>query len=141
MVTNPGQSTPVTAKGGRSDCTSRPSVATGEDGLVRSQGECSTGALGQIWPIPYLSALKTIAFDYPVTNAILANTFGYDAGYMARALCLSAACTGFLMRRPLLDYGFGWKQLQSRSLLFSGHNASTPFPCTNLLVRRPFCEH
>ena len=32
--------------------------------------QCSTGALGQIWPIPYLSALKTIAFDYPVTNAI-----------------------------------------------------------------------
>ena len=110
-------------------------------GVSFGASQCSTGALGQIWPIPYLSALKTIAFDYPVTNAILANTFGYDAGYMARALCLSAACTGFLMRRPLLDYGFGWKQLQSRSLLFSGHNASTPFPCTNLLVRRPFCEH
>ena len=103
--------------------------------------QCSTGAFGQIWPIPYLSALKTIAFDYPVTNAILAKTFGYDAGSMARALCLSVAFTGFLMRRPLLDYGFGWKQLQSRSLLFSDHSDSTPFPRTNLLVRRPFCEH
>ena len=110
-------------------------------GVSFGASQCSTGALGQIWPIPYLSALKTIAFDYPVTNAILANTFGYDAGYTARALCLSVACTGFLMRRPLLDYGFGWKQLQSRNLLFNVHNASTPFPCTNLLVRRPFCEH
>ena len=56
-------------------------------GVSFGASQCRTGALGQIWPIPYLSALKTIAFDYPVTNAILANTFGYDAGYMARALC------------------------------------------------------
>ena len=46
-------------------------------GVSFGASKCSTGALGQIWPIPYLSALKTIAFDYPVTNAILANTFGH----------------------------------------------------------------
>ena len=48
-------------------------------------------------PFGYFSALKAIAFDYPVTNSIVSNIWGYNAGYLARAMFFSAMAWKYLL--------------------------------------------
>ena len=110
-------------------------------GAFVGASSCKGTMYAQIWPIPYLLALKTIAFDYPMTNAFLANLTGFDVGSAARALCVSLACAVFLLKRSHFDNGFRWQKFPICSQFTSDHDfasLSSSFPCTSLLVQRPF---
>lgn len=100
-------------------------------GAFVGASSCKAAMYTQVWPIPYFLALKTIAFDYPMTNAFIANFTGLDFGSAARALCLSMACAVFLLKRSFGESGVRWK----KNRFISDHDLaslSSSFPCTRL---------
>ena len=62
-------------------------------GYLWATQECHVGFAATWGPVGYFSALKAIAYDYPVTNRLVSYIWGYDVGSLVRAMSLSAGGT------------------------------------------------
>ena len=69
---------------------------------------CCQAVCSQMWPLPYIHVLKTIAWDYPFTTNLLATLSGYDVGSVIKTMCISLTRTVLASRASALETWLGW---------------------------------